>query len=89
MLAVPRLMGIAGGPHDLAAFLGHLGEPDHPDCQRWAASAAQRAHATGKVVWSDVMVCTELPKLIFGAARSFTVVHRQDAEEDNFPRVFA
>jgi 4-hydroxy-2-oxoheptanedioate aldolase len=79
ILAVRGLTGIAGGPHDLAASLGHPGEPDHPDCQRLAAEAAQRAHAAGKVVQSDLMVSTGLPELIFGAARTFAGAHRQDA----------
>src|SRR5262249_40285161 len=70
---------ITGGPHDLAASLGHPGEPDHPDCQRLAAEAAQRAHAAGKVVQSDLMVSSGLPELIFGAARTFVAAHRQDA----------
>jgi 2-keto-3-deoxy-L-rhamnonate aldolase RhmA len=79
ILAVPGLTGITGGPHDLAASLGHPGEPDHPDCQRLTAEAAQRAHAAGKVVQSDLMVSTGLPELIFGAARTFAAAHRQDA----------
>jgi 2-keto-3-deoxy-L-rhamnonate aldolase RhmA len=79
MLSVSGLTGITGGPHDLAASLGHPGEPDHPDCQRLTAEAAQRAHAADKVVQSDLMVSTGLPELIFGAARTFAAAHRQDA----------
>jgi 2-keto-3-deoxy-L-rhamnonate aldolase RhmA len=79
ILAVPGLTGITGGPHDLAASLGHPGEPDHPDCQRLAVEAAQQAQAAGKLVQSDMMVSTGLPELIFGAARSFATAHRQDA----------
>jgi len=78
ILAVAGLTGITGGPHDLAASLGHPGEPDHPDCQRLTAEAAQRAHAADKVVQSDLMVSTGLPELIFGAARTFAAAHRQD-----------
>src|SRR5713101_3738435 len=79
ILSVPGLTGITGGPHDLAASLGHPGEPDHPDCQRLTAEAAQQAHTAGKVVQSDLMVSTGLPELIFGAARTFAAAHRQDA----------
>ena len=79
ILSVPGLMGITGGPHDLAASLGYPGEPDHPECQRLTAEAAQRAHAAGKVVQSDMMVSTGLPELIFGAARTFAAAHGQDA----------
>jgi 4-hydroxy-2-oxoheptanedioate aldolase len=78
ILAVPGLTGITGGPHDLAASLGHPGEPDHPDCQRLAVEAAQRAHTAGKLVQSDMMVSTGLPELIFGVARTFAAAHRQD-----------
>ena len=79
ILSVPGLTGITGGPHDLAASLGHPGEPDHPECQRLAAEAAHRAHAAGKTVQSDMMASTGLPELIFGAARTFAAAHRQDA----------
>src|SRR5215510_6084350 len=79
ILSVPGLTGITGGPHDLAASLGHPGEPDHPECQRLAAEAAQRAHAAGKTVQNDMMASTGLPELIFGAARTFATAHKQDA----------
>lgn len=79
ILAVPGLTGITGGPNDLAASLGYPGEPDHPECQRLAADAAQQAHAAGKVVQSDLMVSTGLPELLLGAARAFVTAHRQDA----------
>src|SRR5262245_38582606 len=81
ILAVPGLTGITGGPHDLAASLGHPGEPDHPECQRLAVEAARRAHAAGKMVQSDMMASTGLPELIFSAARTFAAAHRQDAYE--------
>jgi 2-keto-3-deoxy-L-rhamnonate aldolase RhmA len=79
ILSVPGLTGITGGPHDLAASLGHPGEPEHPECQRLAAAAAQQAHVAGKLVSSDLMVSTGLPELILGAARKFAAEHRNDA----------
>jgi 2-keto-3-deoxy-L-rhamnonate aldolase RhmA len=79
ILSVPGLTGITGGPHDLAASLGHPGEPDHPECQRLTADAARRAHAAGKTVQSDMVASTGLPELLFGAARTFASAHRQDA----------
>jgi 2-keto-3-deoxy-L-rhamnonate aldolase RhmA len=79
ILFVPGLTGITGGPHDLAASLGHPGEPDHPECQRLAADAARRARAASKAVQSDMVASTGLPELIFSAARSFATEHRQDA----------
>jgi len=79
ILSVPGLTGITGGPHDLAASLGHPGEPDHPECQRLAAEAARLAHAARKTVQSDMMSSTGLPELLFSAARTFAAAHRQDA----------
>jgi len=78
ILAVPGLTGITGGPHDLAASLGHPGEPDHPECQRLTADAARRARAARKTVNSDMVASTGLPELILGAARTFAAEHRQD-----------
>jgi 2-keto-3-deoxy-L-rhamnonate aldolase RhmA len=79
ILSVSGLTGITGGPHDLAASLGHPGEPDHPECQRLAEAAAHQARAAGKTVNSDMMVSTGLPELILGAARAFAAEHRNDA----------
>src|SRR6266446_1649068 len=79
ILSVPGLTGITGGPHDLAASLGHPGEPEHPECQRLAADAERRAHAAGKTVSSDMAVGTGLPELILSTARKFAAEHRHDA----------
>ncbi len=79
ILSVPGLTGITGGPHDLAASLGHPGEPDHPECQRLTADAARRARTVGKTIQSDMVASTGLPELIFSAARAFATEHRQDA----------
>jgi 4-hydroxy-2-oxoheptanedioate aldolase len=79
ILSVPGLTGITGGPHDLAASLGHPGEPEHPECQRLTAEAARRAGAVGKTVSSDMTVGTGLPELILSAARTFAAAHRHDA----------
>src|SRR5439155_2028299 len=79
ILSVPGLTGITGGPHDLAASLGHPGEPDHPECQRLAADAARRARTVGKTIQSDMVASTGLPELIFSAARAFATEPRQDA----------
>ena len=78
ILSVQGLTGITGGPHDLAASLGHPGEPEHPECQQLAADAERRAHAAGKTAGSDMLVSTGLPELILSAARKFAVEHRQD-----------
>jgi 4-hydroxy-2-oxoheptanedioate aldolase len=79
ILSVRGLTGITGGPHDLAASIGHPGEPEHPECQRLAAAADRQARAAGKTVSSDMIASTGLPELILGAARKFAAEHRQDA----------
>ena len=46
--AVEGVDGIFIGPSDLAASLGHLGKPGHPEVQEALRQAAQRIAATGK-----------------------------------------
>lgn len=46
--AVPGVDGIFVGPADLAAALGHAGEPSHPDVKQAALDAIKRIVATGK-----------------------------------------
>ncbi len=46
--AVEGVDGIFIGPSDLAADLGHLGDPKHPEVQSAIKDAAQRIRAAGK-----------------------------------------
>ena len=46
--AVDGVDGLFIGPSDLAADMGHLGNPKHPDVQSAIQDAAQRIRATGK-----------------------------------------
>jgi 4-hydroxy-2-oxoheptanedioate aldolase len=46
--AIDGVDGIFIGPSDLAASLGHLGNPSHPDVQGAIESAARRLSALGK-----------------------------------------
>ena len=46
--AVEGVDGVFIGPSDLAADLGHLGNPQHPDVQAAIQDAAQRIRAAGK-----------------------------------------
>lgn len=46
--AVPGIDGIFIGPADLAASLGHLGNPCHPDVGEAIVSAIRRIRAAGK-----------------------------------------
>jgi len=46
--AVDGVDGVFIGPADLAASLGHLGRPDHPEVQAAIADAFERIEAAGK-----------------------------------------
>ncbi|KEF34695.1 alpha-dehydro-beta-deoxy-D-glucarate aldolase [Deinococcus sp. RL] len=47
--AVEGVDGVFIGPADLAASLGHLGQPAHPDVQQAIREAASRIRGAGKV----------------------------------------
>jgi 4-hydroxy-2-oxoheptanedioate aldolase len=49
MAAIDGVDGLFIGPQDLAADLGHLGNPGHPQVQEAIAEAIRRIKATGKV----------------------------------------
>jgi 4-hydroxy-2-oxoheptanedioate aldolase len=49
MAAIDGVDGLFIGPQDLAADLGHLGNPGHPDVQQAIGEAITRIKATGKV----------------------------------------
>jgi 2-keto-3-deoxy-L-rhamnonate aldolase RhmA len=78
ILAVKGLTGIAGGPNDFAASLGHPGEPELPERVRLTDDAEARARAAGKRVMSDLVVGTGAQELMLGAARDFVRQHRED-----------
>ena len=46
--AVKGVDGVFIGPSDLAASLGHIGNPAHPDVQKAIEDAARRLKAVGK-----------------------------------------
>ncbi|GAA5512837.1 4-hydroxy-2-oxo-heptane-1,7-dioate aldolase [Deinococcus carri] len=50
--AVEGVDGVFLGPADLAASLGHLGQPGHPDVQAAIREAARRIRAAGKAAGS-------------------------------------
>lgn len=47
ILAVPGLSGIAVGPMDLAASMGHPGDPDHPDVEAATEAILAKARQAG------------------------------------------
>jgi 2-dehydro-3-deoxyglucarate aldolase/4-hydroxy-2-oxoheptanedioate aldolase len=50
IVAVPGLFGIVLGPNDLAASLGHTGQPRHPDVLRAAETVIAAARRAGRFV---------------------------------------
>ena len=78
ILAVKGLHGIAGGPNDFAASLGHVGEPDHPERQRMTREADDRARAAGKSAGGDTAVTLDIQQLMLSAGREFTRAHAGD-----------
>jgi 4-hydroxy-2-oxoheptanedioate aldolase len=56
ILTVDGIEVFAGGPNDLAQSMGHVGEPNHPDCLRVTADGEAKIHAAGKKLSSEVML---------------------------------
>jgi 2-dehydro-3-deoxyglucarate aldolase/4-hydroxy-2-oxoheptanedioate aldolase len=50
IVAVPGLAGVVLGPNDLAASLGHTGQPRHPDVLRAAETVIAAARKAGRFV---------------------------------------
>ena len=55
ILEVEGIEVFAGGPNDLAQSMGHVGEPDHPDCLEVTSEGESKIRAKGKKPSSEVM----------------------------------
>lgn len=75
ILAVKGLHGIAGGPNDFAASIGHAGEPDHPERQRLTREAEDRARKSGKTAGGDTTVTLGIQEMLLGIGREFVRTH--------------
>jgi 2-keto-3-deoxy-L-rhamnonate aldolase RhmA len=75
ILAVPGLGVIAGGHNDMAASLGHAGNPDHPERVRIHAEIDQRARAAGKLLAGDLSVGFGVGDFILDAGHEFLERH--------------
>jgi 4-hydroxy-2-oxoheptanedioate aldolase len=75
ILAVEGLTGLAGGPYDFAASLGHTGQPDHPERRRLSADVERRAREAGKCMISDVIALADHVDLLLVASRDFLERH--------------
>ncbi|MDP7620056.1 MAG: aldolase/citrate lyase family protein [Dehalococcoidia bacterium] len=71
ILAVDGIDAFAWGSNDLAQSMGLPGQPDHPDVKAAEASVADRIHAAGRKMSSDLTAVLGLPNLILDGARAF------------------
>lgn len=71
ILEVDGIEVFAGGPNDLAQSLGHVGEPDHPECLKVTLEGKTKIHAAGKKVSSDVMVTLNATTSVRDAIAAF------------------
>ena len=74
--AIARTDGVDGvfiGPSDLAAALGHLGDPSHPDVQAAIADAISRILSAGKAA-GLLAVDEQLARRYLAAGASFVAV---------------
>ena len=71
--ATPGIDGIFIGPADLAASLGHLGQPGHPEVRAAAAEAIRRIRAAGKAA-GFMSLDDELSGEMIAAGSLFTAI---------------
>jgi 2-keto-3-deoxy-L-rhamnonate aldolase RhmA len=71
ILEVKGIDAFAWGPNDLAQSMGLPGQPQHPDVLAAQRQVADRIHAAGGKLNSDMMVTINLTELIVNGARQF------------------
>jgi 4-hydroxy-2-oxoheptanedioate aldolase len=76
ILAVEGLDGVALGPNDLAADLGHPGEPEHPDCRAAIEDVERRARAAGKLARANRVTMLDLDSFLLRGLRDFIDARR-------------
>jgi 4-hydroxy-2-oxoheptanedioate aldolase len=75
--AIDGVDAIFIGPQDLAADLGHLGNPGHPEVQAAMADAIRRIRATGKAAGILAFVEADAKKWIEHGAQFVAVTSDQ------------
>ncbi len=73
ILAVADLDGVFIGPSDLAASLGHLGQPGHPEVRAAVADALGRIRAAGKAAGA-LSTDPELAREFIDAGANFIAI---------------
>ena len=71
ILEVKGIDAFAWGPNDLAQSMGLPGQPQHPDVLTAQRQVADKIHAAGGKLNSDLMVAINLPELIVKGAQQF------------------
>ncbi|MCI0440052.1 MAG: aldolase/citrate lyase family protein, partial [Chloroflexi bacterium] len=76
ILEVEGIDAFAWGPNDLAQSMGYPGQPDHPAVQEAQNKVAERIHAAGRKLSSDITSAVGVPNLILDGARAFLAKHK-------------
>lgn len=71
ILAVEGIDAFSWGSNDLAQSMGLPGQPDHPEVKAAEAAVADRIHAAGRKMSTDITTAIVLPSIILSAARQF------------------
>jgi len=78
ILRVDGIRWLTGGPNDMAASLGHPGEPGHSEVREAYADVARRVRAAGKGLMSDFEVSMRFDVDLMEKFREFLAAHRDD-----------
>jgi len=78
IVKVDGLRWLTGGPNDMAASLGHPGEPNHPEVRAAYADMERRVRAAGKGLMSDLEASMRFDVALIDTFRSFLNAHRDD-----------
>ena len=76
ILEVEGIDAFAWGSNDLAQSMSYPGQPDHPEVKEAERRAAERIHATGRKLSSDITVAVNAPTLLLEGARRFLAANQ-------------
>ena len=76
ILEVEGIDAFAWGSNDLAQSMGLPGQPDHPDVKEAERKAAEKIHAAGRKLSSDLSVAINAPSLIIEGAQRFLAANQ-------------
>ncbi|MCH7787512.1 MAG: hypothetical protein IIC22_08370, partial [Chloroflexi bacterium] len=75
-IEVKGIDAFAWGPNDLAQSMGLPGQPEHPDVLEAQRQIAERIHAAGGKMNSDITATINLPNLIVDGAQQFLAANQ-------------